>query len=338
MSSPMTMTFVRSCTYVVAAIAIVEATHASGPADRLVCDPHHEIPYGVQIHDVPPGALLAPPLPVYGRVIGVRDDPLDAYRDLADVAYPFGVPTREAPYALELLREQRAQRLLYQPPPFVPIDVPDGGLGPAKPFAPAPDPVPPTPAFGGSIRSLRLEAFPSASRGNADWDSVLVELQAVDSRGHAVPIIGTLTATLFGQEQELILAHGEQFFRQVGEVRQLATWTRHVTASSPGGPGAEHLVRLELPLPGPLPDHRLDVAPWGELTASVLVPGQGVFAASCAGVPLRQVSGPRDQNLVETGSRFFSREPTSDRRMPSGLRGQLRSNLRPDSRIFAVDP
>jgi len=294
------------------------------------------------IEELPPGALLAPPLPTYGRVIGVRDDPLSAYRDLADVAYPHGIPVNEAPFALELLREQRAQQLLYSPPPIAaPIDAGSPASAPPADYVPpATVPIPPAPALGETIKSLLLDAFPSASRGNADWDVLVVELQAVDAAGRAVPFHGTLSATLYGREQEFVVARGQQFLRRLGAVRQIANWTRQVDAASTRVRvgSAQPVARFELPLSRPIPDHDLSIAAGGELTAHVLVPGRGIFTASRSDIPLRRVSEVRDQNLIERGSRFLPHEPTAGRRQPTPFRAQLRSSLRPNSRIFAVDP
>jgi hypothetical protein len=78
-----------------------------------------------------------PPLPPYGRVIGVRPDPLAAYEDLIPSVYPNGVPSTEAPFALALLRERRRLETIG---PFV---APMGAFGPMPGVLPSPSLVPP---------------------------------------------------------------------------------------------------------------------------------------------------------------------------------------------------
>lgn len=323
-------------------LMLVDLARADGPLAEPVWanGPLGPPPCMEGIPEMPPEMLLAPPLPVYGRVIGVREDPINAYPDLAEAAYPLGVPPREVPFALELLRSVRAQQMLYQP--AVPVAVPPGGEDlvppPVESPVPAPDAIPPAPVPGAPVTSLLMDAYPASSRGNADWDVLVIELQAVDAAGLPIAVSGTLTARLFGRQQRFVLARGDQFIRQLGEVEQLASWTRNVGVTSPRVPGSESVVRLELPLPRPLPEHELKVAPWGDVTANLTVPGQGIFSASRSDVALRHLSELRDENLIETGTRFFHRQPTSGGRRPTTFRPQLRSELRPHSRIFAVQP
>ena len=86
------------------------------------------------------GGSPPPPLPVEAVVLGSRPDRLSAYTPRLPAAFPAGVPTDEAGFALHLLRAERAAGLL-------------GGGG----FAPPPPvfsrgPVGPTPAGSISVR------------------------------------------------------------------------------------------------------------------------------------------------------------------------------------------
>ena len=66
----------------------------------------------------------------YSRVLGVRDDPLQAYGGDLFAVYPNGVPLDEVPYALDLLRARRAaESLPVLPPPWL---APPSGI-PAPP-------------------------------------------------------------------------------------------------------------------------------------------------------------------------------------------------------------
>jgi hypothetical protein len=70
----------------------------------------------------------------------------------------------------------------------------------------------------------------------------------------------------------------------------------------------------------------------------LIAPGIGTFEATRPDVPLQQVSALRDRHLVETRSRFSSGVKTSDSRMPAGLVFELHTTLRPNRRVFAVQP
>jgi hypothetical protein len=314
--------------------------------------------------DLPPGALLYPPWPTRGRIIGIRDDPLSAYSDVIGYAFPNGIPLNEVPFALDVLRAHKAQQLLNPVPlsvgppisfppvvepvspaplevePSPPVETQPEQVLPQQPGVP-PLPAPPAESPDAEIDALHLEAFPLASQGNSDWDVLVLDLQAVDRFGRPAVLSGTLQATLFGQEQRFVLSRGEQFISQTGRIEQLGTWTRQIDAIAPTTDvdhAEEGLVRVRLPLSRPLPEHDFTVAPWGEITVTVTVPGQGVYAASVGDVPLRKSTRLREQNLLETGSQFFDREPTRDNRNVTNLRPQLRSTLRPNSRIFSIKP
>lgn len=87
-----------------------------------------------------PHSLPCPPVHGYARVLdarilGVRDDPLDAYPGLLARHFPDGVPLIETPFVLDVLRAKKAQQMLFPPEHFFP------------PVERGPRPDPPEPRF-----------------------------------------------------------------------------------------------------------------------------------------------------------------------------------------------
>jgi hypothetical protein len=204
-----------------------------------------------------------------------------------------------------------------------------------------------------ALSSIIVDAHPASTHGNVDWDALAVEIRGLDRSGAPVPIRGTATATLWGQTRELVATFGERVISQPDRVKRLATWTAaidgadpclHVPAGSARGEAAfvthssPAAVRLLLPLPRPLPDHDLRLAPLGDLHLQLAAPGIGTFEATSPDISLQQASALRDRLLVETRSRFSSHERTSDSRLPLGPVFESHTTLRPYRRVFAVQP
>jgi len=273
-------------------------------------------------------------LPIESRILGVRNDPLAVYQDDVNRLFPQGVPLSETAFALELIRARKANEIIHR--------------GPASDRGDDRPPVsnnrrPPAP-----VRTISLDAYAHSSPGKIDWNQLVVEVRAYDRDDKPTTIRGTLRASLWGQSQQLIRSFERRVVARTGPIKEIATWTRSVgtaktaaiarrTASSNNNLTPPSL-RLLLPLPYPLPEHDLRLAPLVDLHVQLLVPGQGVFESTRPGILLRQVSEVRDRNLVQTGSRFLSSESTHDSRRPSGLRIQNRSSLRPNGSVLSVQP
>lgn len=71
----------------------------------------------------PPPCLRKPPLrrdiiepsiglPLEAKIIGIREAPLNAYRDGVEAVFPHGVPVSERPFALHLMRSRTARDVL----------------------------------------------------------------------------------------------------------------------------------------------------------------------------------------------------------------------------------
>ena len=301
------------------------------PALGSDLDPPAEVPY--RMESVPLDAV----------VIGVRCDPLSAYADDLRSLYPYGIPLSETSFALDLMRAATARRVLGDCP-----------SGPASL-----PPLPPVPAGFAAVRppealkSIVVHASPVSTHGNVDWDALAVQIRGLDLAGAPVPIRGTLSAVLWGQTQELVPTFGERVIAQPDRRKQLATWTASISGAEsprdyPAGParaetaivthGGPDGVRLLLPLPRPFPEHELRIAPLADLHVQLTVPGIGTLEAAHPDVPLQQASAFRDRLLVETRSRFLGGERTADSRIPVGPLLESHTSLRPQRRVFTVQP
>ena len=247
---------------------------------------------GVVIPCVAPGPYLFRPV---GRVIGVRPDPITAYRDLAAAVYPAGIPNTEAPFALGVLRERR--RLEAINPFLVPAL-------PPTPIVPGP-PLPPEAAAPGDLSHIGARVVPIRANGGADVSALGVELVGFDTAGVAVPVEGTAQIFLYAGEQKLVRAFDDVYAARPEGLIRLAEWTRSVL------PDASVVLRL----PEPLPEHDPNVSPYGTLRVRLSVPGSGVFETLAEPVVLRPASPFRDAVRSETGSRFLPDEKTTGRRL-----------------------
>ena len=313
------------------------------------------------------GCCAEPVYPILGLeavVIGVQDDPLNAYRDDVRRFFPHGVPLSESGFARDVLRERRARKVIES-------DFPNRLPGPAslpdvrrfrERLSPPPQPKPTGRRgsisdrwhSGKRIRGITVDAIPISSQGRTDWDALLVDVRGFDRSGRPAPIDGTLATTLWGESQRLVRSFGRRFGVRRGRIRQLATWTRAVrsdtertsilaideSATSPRsgtivtGPGVR---RFLLPLPRPLPDHDPRTGAVGSLHVRLTVPGRGVFEATRGGVLLKHISPMRDRALMQTGSRFFANESTFGGRRVGPLMS-FSSSSRPNGGLLPIQP
>lgn len=310
-------------------------------SQEFVVPPQPDYGFHFGTHPFPSGSrnCMTPGVP--GTVIGIRDDPLSAYEGTVLNAFPNGVPLLEVEYALELMRARRAQDVLV---PFnAPLPAP-----PATDVPPVPEP-PPSADIRSSripmrnrVRSITVSARPINSNGKIDFDSLEVQVHALDLEGREVPVNGTVQFALWGQRQELIRTFGRVLNAEPGDIVKLGEWsrtldprTRAITAAD-GNVAASS--RFVLPLSRPVPDHDLDIAALGDLHVKLAVPGEGLFEATAEGVPLRHRSPARDQHLVETGSSFLPGEGTTDNVRPAGSWRFTRPTSGPDRRVLSVEP
>lgn len=264
-----------------------------------------------------------------GVIIGIHDDPLDAYAPLVHQYYPQGVPTLERGYALGLMRTLTTQQAL--------------GSSPApNRFPPPPEQAP----ISGKLANIAVQATPLNSQGKTDWNALAIRVQGFDQRGNPARVSGTVRITLYGQRQLLLHVWDQQFAVQPIETITLANWTCN-SSSVPEtqiprvgnrfGAGQPYDQTWIVRLPSPTPEHNLNVYALGEVQVTLTSAGNGVFEASSGTVPLRHLSQARDTSLVQTGSRFFPSETTSE-----GISRVSRLNLnapsRPNNRTLSVQP
>ncbi len=301
----------------------------------------------VQFHQ--PSDECCRPQSYPGRIIGVRNDPLSGYSQSVSRAFPDGVPLSEVEFAVELMRAERARDVLT---PVLPpasdnqSTTPPGSNGgdavprPRNELPAAPPPQPQ--ANRGRVDGVLVEVRPISSQGRSDWDSLLLDVQAVDSLGRVVPVSGTIQATLWGRKQRLVRTNGDNVMEELGDVTKLAEWTRNLqtttgTVRAKDGQ-ATSAAQFVVPLSRPLPEHDLKLAAFGDLHMRLSVPGEGVFEATQSGVPLRKMSLVRGRNVIERGSVMLPGEFTTD--SPSA-RGSLlfeRPTSGPDRGVLSIEP
>ncbi len=299
----------------------------------------------VRNQDFQPGVAL-PPIPLHhgvaGRwaILGVRAEPLSAYRELERQYFPNGIPISERGFALGMFRSTTG-RAMYGWPAGMPGPIPGAVwpmfppmMGPMNSLAPGFGGVPPV--ENRPIRSIRAAALPISANGQADWDALQLDVAAVDYGGRIVPIpAGSVQATLWGQRQSLVHGFGNQFLSQTGAIERVESWSRMLAGDSNLGDGPGRFV---LSLPHPLPDQDARWAAYGDLHVEVSVPGVGNFSTICPAVPLKQASELAARELLQNGSRFFASDVTTGNRQNSGPRYDAMSNSGPDGRVFTVQP
>jgi len=228
------------------------------------------------------------------------------------------------------------------------------------PFPLLPPPCPPPPLVPllinqrdkseAPIMEIAVDAVPIRSHGRLDWDALELRVTALDPLGNPVPFAGVLQATLWGQQQELVRSVGRSLIGDPIRIAKIGHWTRNVHPFAPGVPGDPLLrtqgtmwlpgavLQTRLPLPASSPEHNSGWHSLGDLSVELSVPGQGVYAAQVAAVPLRQFSPLRDDLFEQSGSRFFSGELLHGRRRVAGPGVFLNSTSRPNSPVFSVQP
>lgn len=274
-------------------------------------------------------------------VLGVHEDPLNAYQPLLDQYFPNGVPTLERGYVLGLMRAATAQQALgYAPPPGA--LQPGQGLNPGPPPAPIPGPA----SLSGQLTRISVEATPLNTRGKTDWNALAVRVRGFDQAGNPARLTGKVQIHLYGERQLVLHAWDQQFAAKPIQTISLAEWTRNCATtpatqipeySNQFGAGQPFDQSWIVKLPPRIPEHNPNVYAFGAVQATLVSPGQGTFTAASPAVPLKHVSAIRDISLSNTGTRFFPSETTSE-----GIYRPTRINYnapsRPDSRTLSVQP
>ena len=222
------------------------------------------------------GPVNAYPFP-QDTVLGVREDPLAAYDDLAAGLYPYGIPVQERGVALQILREARVNQIYSRRP-----------AGPSQPSAP----IGPGPVFGQPQPLLRpLLPTPAPqfdlsplSRHGLSTDTVRLSLDLGDASS------GSITLVLVGHTRDLIPAAGEVLVESRRHPRELARFTR---AFQNGG-GTFDLT---------LPATTIETADEADAFVVVRIAGIGTASGYAGLLPIRTLA-PTQAARLGTSGRF----------------------------------
>lgn len=154
----------------------------------------------------------------------------------------------------------------------------------------------------GQVRSLQIDARVAHWTASPEVDGVVLTAAALDGAGCVVPVVGHLEVTLIGTRPEA--ARGKYVHSRGEPFPQLGSWTRQINTYA--SPTAE--AQVQLPFTRQHPEFNYDLGAYGLVYAKLVVPGQGVFAASADLVRVRPYSPVRDQLQQLEGERFFPLE------------------------------
>ena len=182
---------------------------------------------------------------------------------------------------------------------------------------------------------LVVWARPFNRSGLADWDSLEVFVQGRTASGQSCPVRGSLRCSLWGRRQAVVSAYGDIWFEDQREIALMGQWSQFIEPFEADQSGVQRIV---LPLGPRVPDHNLTWSAYGLLAVEIDIPGQGRLATSTEPIQLRQVGPIRGRSIQEFGSSFLPQQSTSNSVRASGAWPQSLSGLRPDRRLFSVQP
>jgi len=182
---------------------------------------------------------------------------------------------------------------------------------------------------------LVVWARPFNRSGQADWDSLEVFVQGRTASGRSCPVRGSLRCTLWGRRQGVVSAYGDIWFEEQREIALMGQWSQFIEPFEADESGVQRIV---LPLDPRVPDHDLTWSAYGLLAVEIDIPGQGRLATSTEPIQLRQLGPIRGRAIQEFGSSFLPQQSTSGSVRAIGLWPQSLSGLRPDHRLFSVQP
>lgn len=157
------------------------------------------------------------------------------------------------------------------------------------------------------VRSLDIRAVVANWDSDVEPDGLLVEVIPRDEWGDLASVHGQIAFTLIGENTPY---DPQDVFQPRPRYPELTRSSNLVRESdfSEGAPV------YRVPFGVAHPDFRFDVANEAVLTASLSVPGQGVFRASDDGINLRPGNWIRDRRQQFFGTRYFRQEGTVYRR------------------------
>lgn len=280
------------------------ALPVSGWGERGCCSPVRSISWnGVSPMGIPTRSV----------VIGVREDPLNAYRGAVSESFPDGVPTLERGFVRELMRYRAggfaagAGRMHSTPPPAPELE---------------------------QIRALDVDAAAVSGSGKTDLDALRVRLIGRGDNDRLVIPRGTARITLWGARQREQRLSGDQVVWVPEKIERIAEWSVELRPEHRRGSTSEVLLRL----PKSIPDQDVDWFALGEIHVKLTIPGHGVLEVSRGDIPLRRESTLRNALYRESGQRFFPGEGTARPRRAEAAPLRRQSTLTPVGRILPVHP
>lgn len=153
-----------------------------------------------------------------------------------------------------------------------------------------------------SVKSLQLITRLANWDNDAEIDGLLVEIRPLDQFGQLVTVNGQLNLKLMGISRTLG-GHAQPGLSPV-EFPELATWTQAVHKADFMPEGA--IYRLEFR--NFRPERDLSIDPVGTISARLVVPGTGTFAANEGLTVLRPYSPTRDFHQMFRGTRMVPGE------------------------------
>lgn len=182
---------------------------------------------------------------------------------------------------------------------------------------------------------LVAEARSFNRSGLADWDSLELLVQGRTTSGQPCPVRGLLRCSLWGRRQAIVSTYGGGGMAEPREIALLGQWSQPIEAYEADQAGVQRVV---LPLGPRLPDLDLNWSDYGLLAVEIDIPGQGRLATSTEPIQLRQLGPIRARSVQEFGTPFLPHQSTSGNVRAIGLWPQSLSSLRPDRRLFSVQP
>ena len=182
---------------------------------------------------------------------------------------------------------------------------------------------------------LVVSARPFNRSGLADWNSLELFVQGRTASGQPCPVRGSLRCTLWGRRQAVVSSYGDMSLEEPREIAILGQWSQFVESFEANESGVQRIV---LPLDPRIPDHDLSWSAKGLLAVEIDIPGQGRLTAAIEPIPLRQQGTIRGGSIEQFGSSFLPNQSTSGNVRAIGAWPQSLSGLRPDRRLFSVQP
>lgn len=152
------------------------------------------------------------------------------------------------------------------------------------------------------VASIEVNAHAANWDADIETDGILLRVVALDSEGNPTAVKATLEVELVATRPVAMTTRSYARGRDLGKpFVRIGRWTRDFDTT--GGKTTTAVFRL--PFAAAAPDVDLELGDIGLATATLAVPGEGVFHASDDHVTLRHFNSLRNQRERRDGARFF---------------------------------